>query len=180
METYVAFLRGINVGGNNIIKMVDLKSAFEDMKFKNVKTFIQSGNVIFQTNIAETQKIEATLEAALSKRFNYNARVLVRSKKEMEDTIKSFPKIFKDETWKHNVIFISHLLDNSDTVSKFQIKHDIEKIGYAKGVLFWSAKMEKISNSTMLKLSSKKEYKEMSVRNLNTTRKIVELMKAYE
>lgn len=177
MVKYIALLRGINVGGNNIIKMQDLKIAFEKMGFQFVKTYIQSGNVLFQTDITDIPKIELTIEKELSKKFNYEAKVLVRSEKEMESIISHFPKIFDNPDWKHNVIFITGTLDHKDILKQFEIKKDIEEMSYYKGVLYWSAMMERISSSTMLKLSSRKEYKQMTVRNINTTKKILALMK---
>lgn len=177
MTTYVAFLRGINVGGNNIIKMEALRAEFEKAGFRSVKTYIQSGNVIFQSDVTEKNSVEADIEKILSSKFKYKAKVLVRSKKEMENTIAHFPKIFGNPEWKHNVIFLSGAIDSKDILKKFEIKKEIEETSYFKGALFWSAKMDGITRSTMLKLSSRKEYKEMTVRNVNTTRKILELMK---
>jgi uncharacterized protein (DUF1697 family) len=177
MTKYIAFLRGINVGGNNIIKMDRLREEFEKMGFLSVKTYIQSGNVIFQSELTDKIKIEKVIEKALASAFKYEAKVLVRSKKDMENTISHFPNIFQNPDWKHNVIFLSSAIDSKDILDKFVIKKDIEQLSYVPGVLFWSAELKTITRSSMLKLSARKEYKEMTVRNLNTTRKILELMK---
>lgn len=177
MGKFVAFLRGINVGGHNIIKMEDLRSGFINMGFSNVRTYIQSGNVLFQSNIKDKEKLENKIEESLAIRFNYESKVLVRSHEDMINTVANFPLIFENNLWKHNVIFLSKNIDSSDILNQFQIKKDIEQIYYYNGVLFWSALTDKISSSTMLKLSSRKEYKEMTVRNVNTTNKILELMK---
>jgi uncharacterized protein (DUF1697 family) len=177
MIKYVAFLRGINVGGNNIIKMEDLRAEFEKMEFKLVKTYIQSGNVIFTSDSTDIQKLETTIEKGLAKKFSYDAKILVRSEKEMENVVNHFPGIFKNQDYKHNVIFLSNAIDSKDILKQFEIKNEIEEISYFKGVLYWSALVEKISKSTMLKLSSRKEYKEMTVRNVNTTKKIFILLK---
>lgn len=176
MDKYIAFLRGINVGGKNIIKMDSLKKEFEEMGFSSVKTYIQSGNVLFESDIDNQNKIEERIENTLAKKFKYKAKVLVRSKKEIKNTISSFPKIFENPEWKHNVIFLSSIIDSKDILKKFNIKEDIEQLFYSKGVLFWSARLDKITRSTMLKLSSREEYQEMTVRNVNTTKKIFELM----
>jgi uncharacterized protein (DUF1697 family) len=69
MHKYLALLRGINVGGNNIIKMADLKLAFEEMGFSDVSTFIQSGNVIFSSNSTDLNKLTETIEKDLSKKI---------------------------------------------------------------------------------------------------------------
>jgi uncharacterized protein (DUF1697 family) len=176
MVTYVAFLRGINVGGNNIIKMADLRDALTQAGFQWVKTYIQSGNVIFQSEIAQKNIIEKNLEKLLSGTFHYTARVLVRSKKDMQDTVNHLPKIFENTERKHNIIFLSDQINSRDILTKFEIKKEIEEISYRPWVLFWSAKMDTITRSNMLKLSTRKEYQEMTVRNINTTKKIMELM----
>jgi uncharacterized protein (DUF1697 family) len=173
---YVAFLRGINVGGKNIIKMDALRNVFVSMGFQSVLTFIQSGNVIFISDIKDKQKIETIIEQTLSKSFNYKAKVLIRSKKDMEQTILHIPNIFESPLWKHNVIFLSSVIDSKQIISQFAIKKDIEQLSYYNGVLFWSAKLDGITRSTMIKLSTRKEYKEMTVRNINTTKKILAIM----
>lgn len=176
MAKYVALLRAINVGGNNIIKMSDLKLEFETMGFDNVKTYIQSGNVIFESKINDRKKLEQTIEKALSSKFNYNAKVLIRTKSDIENTVLNFPKIFENENWKHNICFLTKEIDSKDILKQFEIKKEVEEISYSPGIVFWSAKIDTITKSTMLKLSTRKEYKEMTVRNINTTKKILELM----
>ncbi len=173
---YVALLRGINVGGNNIIKMEALRAEFEHVGFEQVSTYIQSGNVLFFSNIDDTDQIEKKLEKALSLRFNYKARVLVRSRKEMQAALKHFPRRFADKNWKHNVIFLSKAIDSKKILKQCVIKKEIEEVVYYKGVLFWSAKLSDLTRSTMLRLSSRPEYKEMTIRNTNTTKKIVALL----
>ncbi|MEI8091744.1 MAG: DUF1697 domain-containing protein [bacterium] len=130
MSIYVALLRGINVGGNNIIKMEDLRDTIAQAGFQSVKTYIQSGNVIFQSEITQKNIIEKNLEKLLSSRFHYTAKVLVRSKKDMQDTINHLPKIFENEERKHNVIFLSDQIDSKNILTKFEIKKDIEEISY--------------------------------------------------
>ena len=177
MTKYVALLRGINVGGKNVIKMEALRTEFERMGFLSLKTYIQSGNVLFRSELKDTVKIERKIEKALKTKFNYAAKALVRSEEQMEGIVAHFPKIFGDSAWKHNVVFLSAAIDSAAILERFEIKKDIERIYYCKGVLFWSAKLEMITRSTMLKLSARKEYQEMTVRNVNTTKKISELMK---
>lgn len=174
--TYVAFLRGINVGGKNIIKMDALRTEFETIGFQSVKTYIQSGNIIFQSTINNQKKIEKLIETKLTKAFKYQAKALVRSRKELENVVKNFPKIFTNPDWKHNIIFLSNKIDSKDILKKFTLKDDIEENSYFNGTLYWSAQWDKVTRSAMLKLSAKPEYQEMTVRNINTTKKILELM----
>ena len=71
--TYLALLRGINVGGNNVIRMADLKRCFEGCGFENVATFIQSGNVVFSADDGEVKEVTSRIESLLSRRFSYDS-----------------------------------------------------------------------------------------------------------
>ena len=69
MTRYVAFLRGINVGGNKLIKMEELRRTFEALRFKNVRTFIASGNVIFETDETDRELLTEKIERKIRKSF---------------------------------------------------------------------------------------------------------------
>ncbi len=79
---HAAFLRGINVGGNNLIKMSDLKQAFESMGFTNVKTLLASGNVLFD---AAKKVASKTIEQQLEKKYDRHISVIVRTVDELKD-----------------------------------------------------------------------------------------------
>jgi hypothetical protein len=85
MSRYVGLLRGTNVGGTNLIKMIELKACFEKQGFRDVATYIQSGNVLFTS--AESGRVELIrrIEAALGRAFSYGARIVLRSRREMRD-----------------------------------------------------------------------------------------------
>ena len=88
---YVAFLRGINVGGHNKIKMVTLREMFAALGYKNVKTYINSGNVIFETIEADDNVLAAKIERAIQAEFSLNIKVMVRTTSEIEGIIKNNP-----------------------------------------------------------------------------------------
>lgn len=92
MEWYVALLRGINVGGRNKIAMVDLRTCFEEMGFVGVRTYIQSGNVVFGTEERDKRKLGERVEAGLSERFGFEIRVALRSQAEMAAVLASAPE----------------------------------------------------------------------------------------
>ena len=92
---YLALLRGINVGGKNIIKMTDLKACFEASKLENVATYIQSGNVLFETAETDSVKLTRKLEQALSKIFSpYQARLVLCSHAKLRRIVREAPKGF--------------------------------------------------------------------------------------
>ncbi|EGW36880.1 DUF1697 domain-containing protein [Desulfosporosinus sp. OT] len=90
MTIYVALLRGINVGKNNRIKMADLKLAFEEIGFSKVQTFIQSGNVLFESNKNE-EPLRKHLEQKLETVFGFSIPVVLRTKMELERIIENCP-----------------------------------------------------------------------------------------
>lgn len=91
MSKYVAFLRGINVGGKNKIKMEILRETFAALGFENVKTYINSGNVIFETARTDDNKLSAKIEKAIEKEFSLYIKVMVRTIDEIKDIIKNNP-----------------------------------------------------------------------------------------
>jgi uncharacterized protein (DUF1697 family) len=77
MQTWIVLLRGINVGGNNIIKMADLRKLLEGLGYQNVKTYIQSGNVVLQSDAASAVDVSSQIEAAIEDRFGFRPRIYV-------------------------------------------------------------------------------------------------------
>jgi uncharacterized protein (DUF1697 family) len=98
---YLALLRGINVGGKNVIKMDFLKKIFEKMGFNDVKTYIQSENVLFNDIEINKEKLARKIEETLLKNTNYKIMVLVITLSEFEDIIKDIPKDFENNTKKY-------------------------------------------------------------------------------
>ncbi len=90
-NTFIALLRGINVSGCNKIKMTELQQLFIDLGFKNVTTYIQSGNVVFLTNLTEIDKIEQQIINSIKQTFGYVVQVIVLTKKSLETIYASNP-----------------------------------------------------------------------------------------
>jgi uncharacterized protein (DUF1697 family) len=177
MNIYVALLRGINVGGKKPINMTDLKSCFERIGYNNVKTYINSGNVIFQSNEKDPRKIESKIEAALEKNFSHSIKVVVCSLVEMKKIIKQIPKKWaSDKNLRNMVIFLRHTIDNPRALADIKARPGVEELHYYPGVLLWSAKFSNITRSSVMKINQMALYKDMTVRNLNTTQKIYQLM----
>jgi uncharacterized protein (DUF1697 family) len=177
MGTYVALLRAINVGGKTAISMAKLKESIEELGFINVKTYINSGNVIFRTNSTNTVKLESQIEKAIVDNFNFPVKVMVRSMNQMENLINQIPKNWSgNKDFRYNVIFLSRVIDNPELLKNLHPKPGIEELHYHPGVLFWSAKTSDLTKTGMLKVSKIPVYKEMTVRGMSTTRKIFELM----
>lgn len=95
----------------------------------------------------------------------------------MAGLIQNLPRNWNgDKQWKYNVIFLRHSIDSEQVLESLSPKPKIEKVIYYPGTLLWSARIDELSRTTMLRLSSQKIFQDMTVRNTNTTRKLYELM----
>ena len=94
METWIALLRGINVGGNNVIKMADLKSDFESLKLKNVRTYVQSGNVVFDSTAKTALSLTKRICSQIKRRHGFQPQLLILNRNDLLAAINSnpFPK----------------------------------------------------------------------------------------
>ena len=176
--TFVALLRGVNVGGNNMISMAALRADFEKAGFTEVSSYINSGNLLFKTRETDPRKLERTIEAMLSKKYQLASKVVVRSLPEMAKLVQGLPRTWNgDKDWRYNVMFLRHTIDSKDILAGLEFKPDVEQVVYRPGTLLWCARVADVTRTSMVKLSSKKIFQDVTVRNLNTTKKLYELMK---
>jgi len=175
---YLALLRGINVGGNNTVSMKNLKKVFEGLRYTNIKTYINSGNVIFQATDKSSDKIVRVIEDAIEKEFGFAVRVLLRSKKQIEEVCELIPKKWTNgKTMRTDVIFLWKEVDNVEEVAKVVINPQIDNLIYKASAIIWNFEREKYKESKSDKFIGTYLYKHMTARNVNTTRKLLELMR---
>ena len=108
MKRYIAFLRGINISGKNKMPMAELKQGFERLNYTEVKTYLNSGNVIFSSDEANTIKTTSRIEEIIKNQFHLDIPVFVISKEELEDILHHAPDWWGDESKEiyDNLIFI--------------------------------------------------------------------------
>ncbi len=165
---YIAFLRGINVGGKNIIKMEDLRKEYESLGFNNVKTYIQSGNVIFETKETNVQKLKKKIEESSKKCFGTEIITFLKTIEELKELIKLNP--FKKEERRY-VTFIEQPIKKQ--VPCFSSKKDVEIIAIKETTLF-SYAHEVNGQAGFPNSFIEKEFKtQATTRNWNTIEKIV-------
>lgn len=179
MTQYVALLRGINVGGNNIIKMTALKTCFESLGFKDVRTYIQSGNVLFRA-AGSAQSLTKQIETALSKSFGYESRVVVRSQKQMKAIVENAPKGFGSQQakYRYDVLFLKSPLTAAKAMKSVTMKEGVDEAYAGNGVLYFSRLDSKATQSRLNRIASMPVYQNMTIRNWNTTTKLLNLMEA--
>ena len=178
MNQYLVLLRGINVGGKNIIKMADLKVNFEEMGFMNVRTYIQSGNVLVESAEKDKDLLTAKIESELSRRFNFQARVVVVSQKELAAIIKSAPEGFgqDDENFRYDVIFLKEPLTPKEAMKSVSVREGVDTAHAGKQALYVSRLISRASQSHLTKIIGLPVYQHMTIRNWNTTTKLLALM----
>jgi uncharacterized protein (DUF1697 family) len=172
MTKYIAFLRGINVG-NIRIKMPDLKAAFERMNCTEVKTFLQSGNVVFNSE-KTVQDIKSTLEKGLTETFNYAAYVLIYAFDALSDIIAGYP-FERIESHHAYVIFVenSTIFDELALIAS-NLDEPAQRIQLGKTVIYWRVETGQTLETAFAKTLAKAKYKKyITVRNLNTLEKMI-------
>ncbi len=177
MNRYIALLRGINVGGNNIIKMADLKWCFENMGFTNVVTYIQSGNVLFDSNENDYQKLTLEIENALSERFNYNSKIVLLAQTDLNRIVNAAPNGFgvNPDEYRYDVIFLKPPVTSEEALPKIKTKECVDSVTAGDGVVYFSRLSSKSSQSQMTRMIGTAIYKEMTIRNWNTTCKLTSI-----
>jgi uncharacterized protein (DUF1697 family) len=175
---YLALLRGINVGGNNIIKMTDLKACFESVGLTDVVTYIQSGNVLFKSRDTDKTKLVKKIEKTLSERFNYQSRVVVITDQELKKVVASAPEGFgkEPEQYRYDVIFLKEPLTPTEAMKQVSTRAGVDNAYAGEGVLYFSRLISKATQSHLTKIISQPVYQSMTIRNWNTTTKLLALM----
>ena len=176
-ERYLALLRGINVGGKNVIGKDDLRRCFEDLGFERVRTYIQSGNVLIRT-AAEVDELNARVEQGLSDRFAYAARAVVLSHADYTAALAAAPPAWGEAAdCRHNALFTLAGVTAAEVLAGLPpAKPDIDTIAAGPGVVFWSAPKDRITRSAFMKLPTLPVYRQVTIRNHNTVHRLAALL----
>lgn len=182
MSLYVALLRGINVGGKNLIKMSALKACFEAQGFRNVTTYIQSGNVLFESAGSGRASLTRHIEAELAATFNYRASVVLRSRTQMQRIVTGAPQGFgaHPAKYRYDVIFLKEPVTASTALKSVPTKQGVDQAHAGTGALYVSRLVSKASQSQLSRLTSLPIYQSMTIRNWNTTTTLLRLMQGSE
>jgi uncharacterized protein (DUF1697 family) len=174
---YLALLRGINVGGRNLVPMADLRAAFEAAGYCEVATYIQSGNVLFATD-APSAALEADIEALLEDRFGLPLPVVVRSHAQLRRVVAKAPPGFgaAPDTYHSDVVFLKTPLTSRQAMRVVELRDEVDQAWPGTGVLYFARLSARRTQSRMNKIMGTPEYKQMTIRNWNTTTKLLALL----
>jgi len=177
-DRYVCLLRGINVGGKNIIPMSELRARFEALGFADVTTYIASGNVVFTAKRAAPVKLAATIEKALRMAFAYEARVVLLSAEQLAEAIAEAPAGFgKDQAkYKYDVAFVRQPVRPPDVLPQLSAKEGVDTFAAGTHAIYFRRLTAKAAQSHLTKITGKAFYQDLTVRNWNTSLALARLV----
>ena len=134
MEQYVAFLRGINVSGQKLIKMEALRKVLTESGFTDVKTYIQSGNLLFNSEVQDTNHLILAIENLIEKHFGFHTDVILRKQFEIENVLKSLEscRLKSDDDRKYYITFAKEEFSVQIDVPSFSKNQDVEMIYHTR------------------------------------------------
>ncbi|RME52289.1 DUF1697 domain-containing protein [Candidatus Woesearchaeota archaeon] len=167
---FVALLRGVNVGGSRKVEMKRLKSLFESLRYRNVTTYVHSGNVMFESDV-KRETLQNDIPKKLKKEFGFAVQALVKTKHEIKNIADAIPQRWKnDAEQKTDVAFLFPAIDSKNIVDALPVKKEFIDVRYVKGALIWNVRRTEYNKSRLNKIIGLKQYQYMTVRNVTTVR----------
>jgi uncharacterized protein (DUF1697 family) len=179
VNTYVILLRGINVGGKNSVPMAGLRKCLEEQGFSSVSTYIASGNVILRSD-KRASDVKARIEAVLPENFKLGdgfVKVLVLTRKQFQAVIDNKPKGFGEQPGKYHsdAIFLMGI-DSAQVMPAFSPRDGVDQVWAGHGVIYSQRLSSQRTKSRLNKIMETPFYKSMTIRNWNTTTKLLEIL----
>ena len=176
---YVALLRGVNVGGANKVSMADLKAVFEAAGMTAVSTYINSGNVIFSTDIADRVRLTGLLREAIRRRTGLDPELQLRDADDLRAIVDALPAQWRnDDSMKCDVVFLQPDVDGVSILEELGPRPGVEDALYVPGAVIWRVDRRDATRSRLTRMAGTPLYKRVTVRNCNTTRKLLELLRS--
>jgi uncharacterized protein (DUF1697 family) len=171
MTKYVAFLRGINVGGR-VVRMADLQNCFRGLGLREARTVLQTGNVAFESPDG-VDSLKRKIEAGLSKTFNYPAKAQVYKLEDLQRVVEAYPFGVAGDAQHDYIIFLENGLERSLAGETYDLAAG-EQVAVGRGVVYWRVAKGSTLQSSFAKWLTKTKYKEFNTnRNLKTLRKLL-------
>lgn len=182
-SSFVALLRGINVGGNNPIRMTDLAECFRNAGYGDVDTYLQSGNVLFSADQPADQKggpkLEAKVEAILEKRFGIPLLVVIRSRDELAATIDAAPADHGSPKLRSDVFFLKHPLTAEEALAEMpELREGVDSVAPGPGAIYFSRVAATATKTRIQKFMSMPVFQQMTVRTWGTCTRLLEKLDA--
>lgn len=179
---YIALLRGINVGGNNPIKMSELKACLEAAGLQNVCTYIASGNVLF-SSLHGPKKVEDVFDAAVYKAFGYKGPTVIVTENDYKTIIQEAPPNFGStpDMLHSDVVFFKTPYNAGEVlkdVVALKLREGVDTVAAGSKALYFTRVSAERTKSRMSKITELASYKSMTVRSWATVKKLEALLNA--
>lgn len=167
---YVALLRGINVGGKRKVEMERLRNLFKSLGYTNIETYLNSGNVIFESNDNQ-QYLQNKISQDISNTFGIIVPTLIKNEKEILQIASAVTNTWENNSdQKTDVAYLFDEIDYPEIIEKLPVKKEFIDVTYVKGAIIWHLEKKNYTKSHLNKVISTDIYQYMTVRNANTAR----------
>ena len=174
--TYVAFLRAVNVGGRGVVSMTAIREALTAIGLSDVRTYINSGNVIFSTRASDHRQLATRIEQTLEERTGIAIKLLVMDHKALKKIVDAIPRQWVDDKrMRTYVLLLWKELDDRAILDRLPCKPGVDELMYAPGAVVWRVDRENLGRSHMNRIVGTPLYKQVTIRSANTMRKLNEL-----
>ena len=178
MTAYLGLLRGVNVGGNAKVEMARLRALLGGIGFSDVRTYINSGNVLFRSEHDDRFELARRIEVAIGEEFGFPVAALVWDFDQLERLEKALPAEWVDDPeTRCDVIFLWPEIDREGIVAELPTNPEVEELRYFQGVVVRRVDRSQLSRSRLTKVVGIDLYRKMSMRSRRTVDKLYELMR---
>jgi len=183
VKAYLILLRGINVGGRNPVPMAPLRALLEDLGYKDVSTYIASGNVLLRSDKTPAA-VKAEIEAALPETFDLHRErleVLVLTRDQLRAVIAEKPEGFGEQpdTYLSDAVFLIGI-DAGEAMKVFDPRPGVDEVWPGNGVIYSQRLGAERTKSRLGKIVGTPAYRAMTIRSWSTTTKLMDLLERAE
>lgn len=173
---YVMLLRGVNVGGQRRVEMARLKQLLASMGFSDVATYINSGNIVFAS---EKTPQESDIGSAIKDEFGFEVPMLILTAKDITAIAKAIPEDWTSNhtNQKSDVLYLFDKVNSPEIIDRIRPRPEFEDVRYVDHAVLSHVARNYQTKSCLLKLMGTDLYKQMTIRNVITARKLAEMVK---
>jgi uncharacterized protein (DUF1697 family) len=177
VTTYICLLRGVNVGGNNLLKMAELKALFDSLRLRDAKTYLQSGNAVFRSDETDRDVLKRRIEDGIRKKSGIEVKIILRTTDELRNVIAANPLSPEARNPKALLVaFLGGPIANTAKALLTSLKIASEEIHFGKQELYLyfpeGIAASKLSNA----LTEKKLGVNVTARNWNTVNALLKMV----
>lgn len=177
VTSFVALLRGVNVGGKNLVAMSDVSASFADAGYADVRTHGQSGNVLFESEHAGGAVLESKIEKMLHDRFEIPIVVVIRSSEQLTAIVAQAPANHGSDRLRSEVLFVKDPLTAEAAFADLpELREGVDSVAIGPGVLYFSRVATQATKTRIQRLMAMPMFQQMTVRTWRVTTRLLDLL----